>query len=395
MRVDTPLTNSSRDDANPLIGLRAVNGRILVGDEIRADVCLDFADGRIADISDRRTARVETIDLEGGWLLPGFIDIQVNGGGGVLFNDSTDVEGIATIAAAHAKFGTTAFLPTLISDHAERIAVALDAVDSAIAAGVPGVAGIHLEGPFLAADRKGIHDDRHFRQLDAAMIALLTRPRRGVVVVTIAPELAKPEEIRALVAAGVRVSAGHTEADETEARAAFEAGVSGVTHLFNAMRPMLHRAPGLVGAALDDPRPWCGLIADAAHVSPTVLRVAIKAGGPDRMMLVTDAMPSVGAAQKAFVLQGKPISVVDGICSYADGTLAGSDLDMARAFSNAVNLLKLHPATASAMASANPASFLGLSDERGRIAPGLRADLVWLGPDFAPRATWIGGVRAA
>ena len=336
-----------------------------------------------------------TIDLAGGWLMPGFVDTQVNGGGGVLFNNDISVDAIAAIGAAHAAYGTTAFLPTLISETPDRIAAALDAADAAIAAGVPGVVGVHIEGPFLNAARKGIHDATRFRTLDADMMQLFTRPRRGRVMLTIAPELTDIATISTLVAAGVIVSAGHSEASYAATLASFDAGLSGITHLFNAMPPMRQRDPGLVGAALDDPRPWCGLIVDRVHVASAVLRIALRARGTDRMMLVTDAMSSVGALTKDFVLQGRQIEVADGICRFADGTLAGSDLDMASAVANTVADLGVDARTASRMASANPATFLGLAQERGTLATGLRADFVQLDAAFRPVATWIGGRQVA
>lgn len=370
---------------------RYTNGQVVVADAVWRGAEIVVAGDRIASIRPLDGEAGDAVDLDGGWLMPGFIDTQVNGGGGVLFNDETDIDGIAAITAAHARYGTTALLPTLISDTPDRIALALDAVDAAIAAGVPGVVGVHIEGPWLNVARKGIHDPARFRLLDAEMIALLTRPRRGKVMVTLAPELAQIDDIAQLTAAGVLVSAGHTEVSYDGALAAFDAGLSGITHLFNAMPAMVQRTPGLVGAALDDPRPWCGLIADGVHVAPAVLRIALRARGLDRMMLVTDAMSSVGAEVKDFVLQGRQIRVRDGICSYEDGTLAGSDLDMAAAVANAMGMLGLEPVAAARLAAGNPAAFLGLSAERGTLAAGLRADWVQLTAAMAPVATTIGG----
>lgn len=328
-------------------------------------------------------------DLAGGWVLPGFVDTQVNGGGGVLFNDDTSVEGIAAIGAAHARFGTTAFLPTLISDTPARIAAALDGVDAAIAAGVPGVVGAHIEGPVLNPARKGTHDPAMFRRLDTELLSILTRRRRGRVMVTLAPEMTTPADIAALLAAGVIVSVGHSEAEYDTAIAAFDQGVAGITHLFNAMPPLMQRGPGLVGAALDDPRPWCGLIVDDVHVARPVLRVAMRCRPFDRMMLVTDAMPSVGNGGRDFMLQGRRIRVADGRCSNADGTLAGSDLDMAAAVRNSVAVFGITPDRAAMMASKHPAAFLGLHGERGQLAPGLRADWAVLDGDLEPVSTHI------
>lgn len=367
---------------------RFANGRVVTGAGVLEGAEIHVDGGRINRIGPFEQPGDE-IDLAGGWIMPGFIDVQVNGGGGVLFNDRPDVEGIAAIGDAHARLGTTAFLPTLISDDIERVANALDAVDAAIDADVPGVVGVHIEGPVLNPERKGIHETGKLRPLDSDLLDLLTQPRRGRVLVTLAPELVSADDLAKLVAAGVIVSAGHSDADYETAIAAFARGVTGVTHLFNAMSPLNHRAPGLVGAALDDPRPWCGLIVDGMHVSPAVLRIAMRARPFERMMLVTDAMPSVGAAEKNFVLQGKPIRVDAGRCLDGEGRLAGSDLDMPTAIANCVEFLRLTPDRAAAMASAHPAAFLRLSHERGALAPGLRADWVQLDANLKPVATHV------
>jgi len=373
--------------------IRFVDGSVATPGGVLAGATITVQDARIAAIGDG--AGEVTVDLAGGWLLPGFVDTQVNGGGGVLLNDAPCVDGIAAIAAAHRAYGTTALLPTLITDTPEVIARALDALDDAVAVGVPGVVGMHIEGPVMNPARRGIHDAALFRPLDDALIELLARPRRGRVMVTLAPEMTTPDRIAALVRAGVIVSAGHSEADAATMRAAFAAGLIGVTHLFNAMPPLHQRAPGVVGATLDDPYAWSGLIVDGVHVADAVLRVAAKARPFDRLMLVTDAMPSVGAATKDFVLQGRPIAVRDGICRHADGTLAGSDLDMASAVRNAVRVFGIGADRAAAMAATHPAAFLGLANERGALAPGLRADWVVMDRDLTVRETWIGGAVAA
>jgi N-acetylglucosamine-6-phosphate deacetylase len=367
---------------------RFANGRIATSSGVFDGAEIRVEQGRIAAIKplgDRSGA----LDLAGGWVLPGFIDTQVNGGGGVLFNDVTSVEGIAAIGAAHARFGTTGFLPTLISEDVDGIAAALDATDAAIEAGVPGVLGVHIEGPVLNPARNGIHDATKFRRLDRGLMSLLSKPRRGRVLVTVAPERVDLADIETLAGAGVIVSAGHTEATFEQAKAAFDAGVTGVTHLFNAMPPIYQRAPGIVGATLDDPRPWSGLIVDRVHVATPVLRMALKLRPFDKLILVTDAMPSVGSDQKSFTLHGRKIDVADGRCVYTDGTLAGSDLDMATAVSNCVADLDLTPDRAALLASTNPAAFLGLSHERGALAPGLRADWVVLDADLRPVQTQL------
>lgn len=334
---------------------------------------------------------VEERDLGGQLLLPGFIDIQVNGGGGVMFNDAPSVDGIRAIAAAHRSYGSTGLLPTLITDDLDKVATAIAAVDEAIEVGVPGILGIHLEGPFLNAEKKGVHDANKFRVLNQSAIRLLSSLRRGKTMATLAPEMTSPALIRELAEAGVIVAAGHTNANYDEVRDALDAGVSGFTHLFNAMSPLTSRAPGVVGAALDDKHSWCGLIVDGYHVHPAALRIAIASKPRGRCLLVTDAMSSVGAVDKAFELDGQAITVANGKCVTADGTLAGSDLDMVTAVRNAMSMLDLDAAEAVRMASQYPADAIGAGDTIGRIEAGFRANLVLADHDLNVVDTWIDG----
>ncbi|WEK42120.1 MAG: N-acetylglucosamine-6-phosphate deacetylase [Candidatus Sphingomonas colombiensis] len=370
---------------------RFINGSIVGAHPATADGVV-IEDGVIVSrpASDTDT----TVDLAGGYLLPGFIDTQVNGGGDVLLNDSPTVEAIARIGAAHRRYGTMSFLPTLISDDLDKVDAAMRAVEQAIDAGVPGVIGIHLEGPFLSAARKGTHDPAKFRTLDDDAIALLSSLKAGRTLVTLAPETCTDDDIRRLVSAGVIVAAGHTDASYERMKSAFAAGVSGVTHLFNAMSPLGHRAPGVVGATLEDDRAYAGIIVDGHHISPTALRIAVRSRPRDRFMLVTDAMPTVGSATKTFNLQGKTIRAHNGVCMEENGTLAGSDLDMETALRNAVSMIGLSVAEAAFMASGAPAAFLGLRD-RGSLAPGQRADLLWLDAELRLRAMWQAGEPVA
>nr|WP_277622696.1 N-acetylglucosamine-6-phosphate deacetylase [Sphingomonas telluris] len=372
-----------------------INGRVLIDGRISEGKAVLVEGNRIRAVTDEQEAgSFETHDLRGGLLVPGFIDTQVNGGGGVLFNDAPTVDTIRTIGAAHRAFGTTGFLPTLISDDLHVIRSGIEAVETAIAQGVPGVLGIHIEGPFLNEHRKGIHDADKIRNLDEEGFQVLTSMKAGRTVVTVAPECTTPEMIARLVGAGVIVSAGHSNGSYNDVRAAMDAGLSGVTHLFNAMSPLGAREPGVVGAALESDATWCGIIVDGHHVSPATLKIALRCKAHDRFMLVTDAMPSVGSASKEFILQGKPIFAKDGACLDEHGRLAGSDLDMAWAVRNAVELLDLPLETALAIASASPAAFLGLDGEQGVIAPGRRADFALLDGELTVRETWIGGVWA-
>ncbi|MFL5087625.1 MAG: N-acetylglucosamine-6-phosphate deacetylase [Xanthobacteraceae bacterium] len=327
--------------------------------------------------------------LDGAWLAPGFIDIQVNGGGDVLFNDHPTPEGIATIAAAHRRFGTTGLLPTLISDTPEKMRAALAAVD-AIIGREPGVLGIHLEGPFLSPEKPGVHNVRVLREPTREDAALLTAPHQGVTLVTLAPEQVPAGFIAELVGAGVRVSLGHSMATYAQTRAAMAEGLSGFTHLFNAMRPLTSRDPGPIPAALESPNAWFGMIVDGVHVDPAVLRLALR--GRARPILVTDAMPPVGGKRPTFALYGEEIMVKDERCARRDGTLAGAYLDMATAVRNAVRLLGVTLEDALRMASTHPAGFIGLGEVLGRLAPGYRADVVAFDPTTVQVLdTWVAG----
>lgn len=373
------------------------NARILAGDEFRDDLAVVIEDGRItallSDAAPQLGTADEQVDLGGGWLLPGFIDAQVNGGGGVLFNNTPDVESLRRLAAAHRRFGTTGLLPTLISDDVQVMRSAIDATRSAIAQGVPGVLGIHLEGPYIAPARKGTHDANKFRVPDAEEIALAASLDNGVTLLTLAPERVPLESIRALVERGVIVAAGHTAASYEEARAGLDAGIRGFTHLYNAMSPLTGREPGAVGAALEDRDSWIGIIADGVHVHPASLRVALAAKPRGKVMLVTDAMPPVGADSPSYQLYGEVITAVEGVVRNAAGSLAGSALDMATAVRNAVQLLGLPLDEAARMASRYPAQFLNLDDRLGEIAEGYQADLVLLDDALQVRSTWIAGQR--
>ena len=333
-----------------------------------------------------------TFDAQGHYLLPGFIDVQVNGGGGALFNADPGVETIAAIARAHRRFGTTSLLPTLISDDRNVIARAIAATREALAQRIPGVVGVHIEGPCLNEERKGAHDAAKFRDLDDEDIAILTSLHDGRTLVTLAPEMTQPATIARLAASGVRVSAGHTNATYAQMQPALAAGVTAFTHLFNAMSPLRSREPGVVGAALSHADSWCGLIVDGHHVDPVALKLALKCKPRDRFLLVTDAMPGVGCDSDHFYLQGRRIEVRDGRCVDEAGVLTGSNLDMAGAVRNAVEMLDLTLQEAVRMASQYPADFLGLDDELGRIAPGYRANLVLADESLQVRATWIDGV---
>lgn len=323
-------------------------------------------------------------------LAPGFIDIQVNGGGGVLLNDDPTEACVRRIVEAHRRTGTTGCLPTLITDRTdvvERLA--------AVAPGslqIPGVLGFHLEGPALNKARKGIHLESEIRVPNARdLAAMKSISDCGRSIVTLAPECVPPSLIDDLLGAGLRLSAGHSDATQAQIEQAADRGVTGVTHLFNAMSQLTAREPGVVGAALDDERLFAGIICDGLHVDPLSLRVAMRCKGPDRLMLITDAMPPVGTDLRHFLLQGRRITLQGARLTGSDGTLAGAHLTMMQAVRNAVALLRVGIADVLTMASRTPATFLGLESQLGTIAPGYRADLVAFSSKFEVIETWVAG----
>ncbi|HZD54500.1 MAG TPA: N-acetylglucosamine-6-phosphate deacetylase, partial [Woeseiaceae bacterium] len=372
-------------------------GRVLTDAGLEEGLAVVIEGERITAVGPRADVDVgdaEVVDLEGNLLLPGFIDIQVNGGGGALFNGKPTVETIAEIGRVHRQFGTTGFLPTLVSDDLDVVADAIAATREAIAAAVPGVLGLHIEGPFLNEERRGVHDASKIRNLDEEAFRLLTTPTGGKTLITLAPEKTTPAMIRALTDAGVIVSAGHSNATYAQVRDALAAGLTGFTHLFNAMSQLTVREPGVVGAALDDADSWCSIIVDGYHVDPVVLRLAMRIKRRDRFLLVTDAMPSVGAGVKSFNLLGREIDVQNGVCVDEEGTLAGSDMDMSTAVRNAITMLHIGVADAVRMASCRPAEFLGLSKRYGKIAPGFRANFVITDEELTTIETWVDGSRS-
>lgn len=373
------------------------HARIMTPDGVLDHHAVLIEDGWIADIVSRDDPRVQPAqrhDLGGSLLLPGFIDTQVNGGGGVLLNDEPTVETIRRMGAAHRKFGTTGFLPTLISDDLSVMERAIGAVAAAVRDGVPGVLGIHLEGPFLSPARKGVHNEEKFRRIDAEALNLLTSLKAAKTLVTLAPEMTTPDVIARLTKAGVIVAAGHTNATYDDIVEAYGRGLTGFTHLFNAMSPLTAREPGVVGAALSNPDSYCGIIVDARHVHPQTLKLALRCKPHDRFMLVTDGLANVGTNADSFKLLNATIRIKDGVYVDENGTLAGSALDMGQAVRNAMSYLDVSLFEAVTMASAAPARFLGLGHEVGAIAKGLRANFVVADDALNVRGTWIDGVAA-
>jgi len=336
----------------------------------------------------------ERVPLDGGILAPGFVDLQVNGGGGALFNLTPDVPTIRTICSAFAQFGTTATLPTFITDTRENGKLAIAAGIAAAEAGVTGFLGLHLEGPHLSVARKGAHDPALIRPMDEDDLQRLVAARQQLphLLITVAAETVTPAQIARLSEAGIVVSIGHSDASYETVRLAAEAGATMATHLFNAQSQISNREPGVVGAVLDIGGLWSGLIADGIHVAAPGIGIALRAKrGPGRIFLVTDAMSPTGTDATQFELTGRTVYRKNGALRLADGTLAGADLTMIDAVTYVHRTLGLPLDEALRMASLYPAQALGVADSHGRIGQGTRADLVHLGDDLTVRRTFIGG----
>jgi N-acetylglucosamine-6-phosphate deacetylase len=312
-----------------------------------------------------------------------------------MLNSAPCRDTVEKMSAAHRNFGTTTMLPTLLSDHREVQRAAVDAVREARAAGHPGIAGIHLEGPFFEPSRRGAHREEWIRAPRARDIDWLCTLRDLRVIVTLAPERVSPGDIRRLTDAGLLVCAGHSNATYPEVRAASAAGLQGITHLFNAMSPLSAREPGMVGAALDDEALWLGIIADGHHVHPACVRLACRAKPRGRVVLVTDAMATVGSDTAEFELYGERIVERGGRLINAAGVLAGSAIGMIDAVRYVTCEVGLPLGESLRMASRYPAAVLGLQNDLGRISPGLRADFVHFDTNFRVKNTWVAGVHRA
>ena len=371
--------------------------RIFDGAEWHDRMALVVADGRIEGlIAADSPTDAERVPVDGEMIVPGFIDLQVNGGGGALLNETPTLEAIRTICTAFARFGTTAGLPTLITDTAEKNDTVIAAGIAAVEQGVPGFLGLHIEGPHLAVSRKGAHDPSLIRPMDETDLQRFVSARKHLpnLLITVAAETVGPEQISRLTEAGVTVSIGHSDGTYAEVRAAVEAGGTMVTHLFNAQSQLGNREPGVVGAALDLPGLYAGLIADGIHVHPVTLAAALRAKrGPGQIFLVTDAMSITGTDWTEFELTGQTVYRKDGALRLGDGTLAGADLTMIAAIRYMHETIGVSLDEALRMASLYPARAIGAESERGHLTRGARADFTVLA-DMTVRQTFIAGRQA-
>jgi N-acetylglucosamine-6-phosphate deacetylase len=368
--------------------------RLFDGEQFHSNMAIAIEAGEITHVQraeDYQSVCPSEVVYLSGTLVPGFVDIQVNGGGGALFNADPNLECIKTIGRAHARFGTSGFLPTLITDDVSVMTKAADAVALAISQKTAGVLGIHFEGPHLSVPKKGVHPQQFIRHISDEELAIFRRQDLGIKVVTLAPENVSSQVITSLVNAGVRVCLGHSNADYETVIKAIEAGATGFTHLFNAMSGLGSRTPGMVGAALESQETWCGLIVDGHHVHPATAKIAIKAKPRGKVLLITDAMPPVGTDDSSFELFGTQVIRQGDKLNAITGELAGCVLDMLGAVNNSVAMLGLAHSEALRMAALYPAQYLGLGEHLGLVKAGYQADLVLLNEANQVSRTYIAG----
>lgn len=366
-------------------------GTLFDGQTLRPETAVTITEGRIASLGPAAGAPAGARSHDG-IIAPGFLDLQINGGGGLWVGAGTTADSLAAICDTHLSLGSTGCLPTLITDTPEVTASVLQAGIDAAERQVPGFLGLHIEGPHLDPRRKGAHDAALIRPMQPEDLDRLCAAARALpaLMVTLAPASVTPEQIAALDRAGVVVSLGHSDCTHDEAIAAMRAGARCATHLFNAMSQIGHRAPGLAGAVLSSDCA-AGLIADAVHVHPAVMQMAL-AARTDGIFLVSDCMALAGTDARQIMLHGRQITRQDGRLVLPDGTLAGADLTLPRAVRVLVEQVGIPVARALQMASSLPARIIGAEDRLGHIAPGRQADLLLLTPDLHPVAVSRAGI---
>ena len=354
--------------------------QILIGEKWHTDFCLLVSDGTVHSIckTDELPANTDLQHFGDGYLAPGFFDIQVNGGGDVLLNDLPSPENLLVVEEAHRQFGSTSILPTLITDQPDKMKRMAVSVEEVRQRGHLGIRGVHFEGPFINAKRKGVHHAPFIRKAEETFLDLLDEYQLGACLVTLAPEEVPIDFINELIKRNVVVAIGHTEANYETCLRAIEIGATGFTHLFNAMPAFLSREPGPVGAAFQTQGTFAGVIADGHHIHAATLKSAITLLTPNRAMLVTDAMPPVGGKSSNFTLEDLDISVENGKCVTKDGTLAGAAISMEDAVNYVTDELDFPLSSALLMASRTPATFMNLSDQIGNFKVGADADCVLL-----------------
>ncbi|PIJ48780.1 N-acetylglucosamine-6-phosphate deacetylase [Erwinia sp. OLTSP20] len=376
-----------------------INGRIYTGHEVLDNHAIVIADGRIERLCpvEALPKNIATTDVHGAHIAPGFIDLQLNGCGGVQFNDDIDALSVATLKTmqqANQRSGCTSFLPTLITSSDALMKRAVEAQRAFLAQNKFQALGLHLEGPWLNPLKKGTHNPQLIRQPSAELVDFLCQNADVISKITLAPEQVTPDVTHRLREAGIIISAGHSHASYDEARRGFDAGISFATHLYNAMPTITGREPGLIGALFDTPDVYCGIIADGLHVHYANIRNAKRIKG-DRLVLVTDATAPAGmradAAIDQFIFAGKTIYYRDGLCVDENGTLSGSSLTMIEAIRNVVEHAGIALDEAIRMATLYPAKAIGVDRLLGSIATGKVANLTVFTGDYQIIQTYVNG----
>ncbi len=369
--------------------------QLFTGKKLLTDVILTVENGKITNlVNSKKSDHLAQSQRLSGLLVAGFIDVQVNGGGGGFFNADPTVKCLNKIVHAHSQFGSTGLMPTLITDSLENMQKAANAISAAVETNTAGVLGVHFEGPHLSYIKKGTHSEKFIRDISEAEFDIYARQDLGIKMITLAPENVTIADIKRLISYDVKVCIGHTNASFECTKEALKAGANGFTHLFNAMSAFTSREPGVVGAALSDKNSWCGLIVDGHHVHPESAKLAINIKPQGKIILVTDAMPPVGTQDTEFdFFDGRTVIRTGDRLNSSTGELAGSVLDMASAVRNTINTLDISLAEAIRMATIYPAEYLGLSHRKGQIAVGFDADFVLLNDNQQVLETYIAGEK--
>jgi N-acetylglucosamine-6-phosphate deacetylase len=370
------------------------NCDIHTGEEVLYDKAIVIKDDYIHEIIDldKIPKDLEVLDLNGANIAPGFIDLQVNGGGGCLFNDNPSVESISTIFQGHKRFGTTNFLPTIITTTDEKIYKAIKSVKECLKNKTNGVLGLHIEGPFINEKKAGVHDKKFIHLISESDLDFIRKNSHGSIkIITLSPELVTENQIKSLKECGIIISAGHSSATYDQSIESFKWGITNVTHLFNAMSSFESREPGLVGATLDIDSIWAGIIVDGYHVNFASVRIAKKIK-KNKLFLVTDAMPPVGSNISDYKLGDLKIQCNNKKCVTMDGVLAGSALDMATAVRNCVQKVGIPLDEALRMASTYPSETIGINNTLGKIKPGFLANMVIFNNQIVVESVIINGV---
>jgi len=363
---------------------KVINSALLISGKTIIDVCAQ------EDIP----AEFTPIQLNGGTLIAGFVDLQVNGGGGLLFNNDPSVDTIKAITKAHARLGTCRTLVTLISADKNTTTKAIEASIQAAAQNIPGFLGLHLEGPHLSQTKKGAHSENALREMNDEDLTQLCEAKKQLpcLMITVAPEIVSNKQIARLAEADIIVSLGHSNASAEQSESAFQHGACCATHLFNAMSPLNHRAPGLPGATLFNDAVYAGIIADGVHVSPAALSLAVRSKqGTGKLFLVSDAMATAGTNQQQFQLDGRTITRSNGRLELADGTLAGADIDMLSSMRLLIDDVGVLPEVAARMASSYPSACIGAVENLGSLTKGHFANVVHLSDDMQLQQVWLDG----